>query len=515
MADIYVKSGSGVAARANSTTYAAGDRVVPARADTAGNAALAKKFVWEVTAGGGGSSGSAVPTWPGSVTADSTTVTDGALTLTARNPGYSSGTTVDWTFATIFLDYAGSATAAGDRVLISDNHAESVGAAVTLAFAGTAASPTQVICVDDAASPMTVATTATVTTTGTNVTITVTGSSYFYGITFSAGTGANSSSLTLRQTGHINVYEQCAFILATSSSSSVISIGADESVFMARNCNFKFGATGQVISIGGGSVEWNGGALLSGGSTPTTLVNANPSSVRGGTSIFSGLDLSNASASINLLSAAQNGTYSVTFRDCRMPSSWSGVLLNGTREPQTKASMCNIYAGTSTYAMRYDDYAGSVRDETTLIRSGGANDGTAGLSWKLTTTSQNPTYSMPLASPEVVRWNDATGSAVTVTVETLTDNVTLKDIECWLEVMYLGTSGQPLGKFTTSAADVVASGSNLTTSSETWTTTGLGTPVKQKLNVSFTPQEKGYIHARVVLAKASTTVYVCPKLAVA
>jgi hypothetical protein len=30
--------------------------------------------------------------------------------------------------------------------------------------------------------------------------------------------------------------------------------------------------------------------------------------------------------------------------------------------------------------------------------------------------------------------------------------------------------------------------------------------------VTFTPQEKGAIIAKVILAKASTTVYVCPEL---
>ncbi len=38
---------------------------------------------------------------------------------------------------------------------------------------------------------------------------------------------------------------------------------------------------------------------------------------------------------------------------------------------------------------------------------------------------------------------------------------------------------------------------------------------RQKLSVTITPQLKGFLHARVMLAKASTTIYVDPKLAVA
>lgn len=105
---------------------------------------------------------------------------------------------------------------------------------------------------------------------------------------------------------------------------------------------------------------------------------------------------------------------------------------------------------------------------------------------------------------------------MTATIEVITDNVTLTDGECWLEIQYLGTSGVPLGSFLSDAkADVLATAANQTTSSETWTTTGLTTPVKQYLRVTFTPQEKGFVHAVVKLAKASTTVYVCPKLALA
>jgi hypothetical protein len=45
-----------------------------------------------------------------------------------------------------------------------------------------------------------------------------------------------------------------------------------------------------------------------------------------------------------------------------------------------------------------------------------------------------------------------------------------------------------------------------------WTTTGLSSPVKQKMESTFTPQEKGTYIARVCLGRASTTLYVCPKI---
>ena len=42
----------------------------------------------------------------------------------------------------------------------------------------------------------------------------------------------------------------------------------------------------------------------------------------------------------------------------------------------------------------------------------------------------------------------------------------------------------------------------------------MSNPNTQKLSVTITPQEAGYMQAKVYLAKASKTVYVDPKLTV-
>jgi hypothetical protein len=106
-------------------------------------------------------------------------------------------------------------------------------------------------------------------------------------------------------------------------------------------------------------------------------------------------------------------------------------------------------------------------------------------------------------------WNETTGSSMTVSAEVATDNVTLTDSEAWIEVEYLGTSNLPLSTFATDQISdpIFGTPANQTSSSVTWNNVP-GTPVKQVLtSPSFTPQEKGIIRARVVLAKASTVVY--------
>jgi hypothetical protein len=228
---------------------------------------------------------------------------------------------------------------------------------------------------------------------------------------------------------------------------------------------------------------------------------------------ISGVDLSNFSSSLNLCSFGFNGI--VIFRDCKLPASWSGSLVTGTITSGARAELYNCDSADTNYRLIVTDYAGSITSETVIVMTGGASDGTTPLSWKMVSGANAEYPLVSLCSPEIVKWNDTTGSAITATVEIITDNVTLTDAECWIEVQYLGTSGFPLSVFVSDAkADILATAANQSSSSVTWTTTGLGTPVKQKLSVTFTPQEKGFLHAVVHLAKASTTVYVDPLLTI-
>jgi hypothetical protein len=106
---------------------------------------------------------------------------------------------------------------------------------------------------------------------------------------------------------------------------------------------------------------------------------------------------------------------------------------------------------------------------------------------------------------------------VTLTVEIVHDSQgagtgsAFQNDELALEVWYAGTSGYPqYVKSTSAKSNLVGTASDYTSSSETWTTTGLTTPIKQKLSVTFTPQEAGEIIWKIVGFKASKTFYYCP-----
>jgi hypothetical protein len=438
------------------------------------------------------------------------------------NPGYvrsTDGSDADngstWALANATLTGAITDAAAGDTIYVSQVHAESTASAVTLTFPGTLASPNNVICANDAAEPPTaVATTGEVATTLSSG-VTVAGSVYWSGVNIQCGSGSNNPSLTFINADNAHqTFENCTIAIRSTGSSSRVSIGAsatlNESRFSSKNVVWSFGNIAQGFNLRIGKIDFEGGSIA--GSALTTLLVAAPTTAVAVT--FSGVDLSAGAAGMNLIASGVTAAGSITFRNCKLPASWNGNLLGGAPvNTAFRAEMHNCDSGDTNYRMWVEDYAGSIRSETTIVRTGGASDGTTGLSWKMASSANAEYPLITLDSPEIVRWNDTTGSAVTVTVEVVTDNVTLTNAECWVEVQYLGTSGFPLGSFVSDAkADFLATAANQTSSSETWTTTGLTTPVKQKLAVTFTPQEKGYIHATVKLAKASTTVYACPLL---
>lgn len=422
-----------------------------------------------------------------------------------------------WALAKTSLAGAAAIDGAGDRIYLSQAHAESLAAAQAITLAGSAASPVWLVAGNDALEPPQTVSTASLTTTGNN-SYTVTGHVYAYGLTFNNGSGANSVILILASTGgEFQTYKSCAFKIPATGASARIQIGptglAEASRVLWHGCDVSFGATGQGFNCNS-SWEWRGGSFLSGTSTPTILLRA-PG--RGARVLWDGIDLSQLGTTFGFVAADQMHASSYMFRNCKLPASWAGNLVNGTIEPACRVELWNCDSTDTNYRLWVEDYAGSIKSETTIVLSGGASDGTTPISWKMASAANAEYPLIVLRSPEFFAWVDSTGSALTATVEILYDGVTaLTDADVWLEVEYLGTSGFPLGAFVDDCkADVLTNAANQTTSSATWSGVGSPTPLTQKLAATFTPQEKGVLICRVCLAKAGTTIYVNPKAAVA
>jgi len=406
--------------------------------------------------------------------------------------------------------------AAGDVVWFSQVHSETTAGSVTVS-AGTLAAPTRFLCGDDSAEPPTaLATTAVIACTGNN-SLTVGGIAYYYGIIFQCGAGGSNPSMNIGVLNGVTLLEKCQFqMLGTGGFMRCPPFTSTGSRVNWKDCDVKFSAAGILIQLGG-HLHWNGGSILAGGTSPTVLFSGYASGAVGGGAglLCENVDFSNAAATINFFDSPPPDA-KLIIRNCKLPASWSGSLRNGTWTTPGRAEMYNCDSGATNYRLWIEDYFGSIRDELTLVRSGGASDGVNTLSWKMVSAANARYPSQALASPEIAMYNATTGAAKTITVEILRDSVTaLNDDEIWIEVQYLGTSAAPIGSQASDAkADVLATAAAQTSSSEPWTTTGMANPNKQKLAVTVTPLMKGFYMARVMLAKASTTVYVDPFLTV-
>jgi hypothetical protein len=426
-----------------------------------------------------------------------------------------------WANGAITLAGAAGVDAAGDTIYVSQAHAESSASAQTIALAGTTASPSRVICASDAAEPPAeVATGAIIQTTGASAII-INGSGYLYGLELICGSGGTSANIVCGNTvaGYENQqWENCTFELGTTATTSLIISGAgnastsNKNVF--KNCTFKFGrADYQSLALQAWT-EIYGGAVYRAdyGGVAGRVFTPFGGSGEGCGGFVDGIDLSGLLGTVNicrfLAGTSNNGLF--TIRNSKLPAGWSGKLVDtAITQAGIKAQMQNCTAGSTLYRLWNEDVAGSVRDENTVVRTGGANDGAA-YSFKLV-SSANCSYPLtPLETPEFSQYNTITGE-ITEIVEIVTDSATpLKDDEIWLEVSYPGASGRVI--VTDAKASVLATAADQASSSADWTTTGLSTPLKQKLSVTFTPGAAGWLHAKVKLAKPSTNCFVDPKM---
>ena len=425
-----------------------------------------------------------------------------------------------WLLAKASLTGAAAIDLAGDTVYVSQAHAESTGAAVTFAFAGTAANPTRLIAVSDAVEPPTAVSLApSVGTTGAFA-MTITGNVYAYGLTFNLGVGGAGNQSLILGSGAINTqtYEKCTFsVLSTASANLQIgAVRSDLQKVIFKNTSVKFATTTNRINLYG-SLLWEGGSFAVGSATPTRIFWPAANAI--GEVRISGVDFSNLASTAVLFDNTATGAFTARLVNCKMPTGWTPNLtwFGALTVPDMRVELHNCDAGGVNLRMYAEDYCGVMRSEATVIKTGGATDGTTGFAWKLT-SSANAGPLVPLVSLDLPAiWNTTTAAAKTVTVDILHDGAAnLTDADIWLEVQYSSASGSPLSVFVSdNKADILAVAADQTTSTATWTTTGLTTPNKQQLSVTFTPQRAGYIQAKVYLGKASKTVYVDPKLQVA
>jgi hypothetical protein len=507
MANWYVGSTkwSAVAAWAASASITTGDLRRQLATPAVGN-----ERVFE--AQGSGTTGGSEPSW--NLSAGATTSDNGItwkeVTGQAAKNGDGGGSAWAAPHARLANALASGWAAAGDTVYVSNNHAATQSTAATITSPGTAASPCNIVCVDDAtAPPTTLATTGSESTTVTSgAAITFGGFAYNYGVKYNAGSGSNLAGITQGSNAQGWVFDACTFNLANSSTSSqmlfgVLSSGKD-GYSEHRNCTYTFGSVGQQVVVQGGVLRMINPVVAPTGSAPSSLFKFNAVGeirVRDG-------DLSKITGSIATASATNYGE--LLLENCKLNASASLTAGSITSMGGVRARAHNCDSGGTNYKFTETDYNGTATQETATIRTGGASDGTTGVSIKAVTTA-NANFALPFTLPEIVQWNSATGVSKTATIE-IASGSTLTNADVWLELEYLGDASSPQGSVASSRkANILANASNVTSSSASWG----GSPAStQKLQVAFTAQQQGPVKARVCVGKAGATVYVDPLITI-
>ncbi len=425
------------------------------------------------------------------------------------------GTGADWANAFTTLAAALTASAAGDSLWVAHNHAETQATTITLTSPGTAATPSFVYCVNSAGSVPPVSadlrTTATITTTSTGDLNIGAGHTYYYGITFSCGT-SGVRTLALNK-GNLSwqSYKNCNFKFGAGlSGSPVLTIGQNGATSNAvdwYNCTFTATTTGAFIAVNECRFTWRSTASAIGGATfSTTLFGS--SSPTGGTASLIGVDLS-ALGSGKTLVGAIGCPQIYTLQDCQFGSSVT-VAATPTNIGGATTYVIRSDSGNTNYNHQKYHYTGTQTVETTIVRTGGATDGTTPISWKIV-TSANSKWVLPFEAIPITIWNNTvSASTFTVTMFGIWGGGAVpNNDDIWFDVEGLGTASFPLGTITTtSKADNLAAGSPLTTDgTSVW---GGSTTAFKIVSGAITMQSKGYLNIYVRAAKASNTFYIDP-----
>lgn len=393
---------------------------------------------------------------------------------------------------------------------LGDNHAETQSSNMTLTSpAGTAGTGIAFVYSfnHSGSVPPTSPTSGASISTTAAATLTFLRSQYYRGVTFNFGSGANSSSVNFNVDQCQYVFTDCAFAkLATNSNAGAYTIGGSgnscEIIF--GNTTVKFGNTGDSIKLLSSFIWTATPSAIQGATIPTTLFN--PSAFIGtSVSVLDGVDISALGSGAILGSSAQSGIFRMN--ECKLGSSWPLPSLASFSNAGLIFDAVNCDSGATNYFNARATTKGSHVQETTIVRTSGATDGTTPVSLKIVTTALSKWVS-PFISQPITIWNDST-SSVTVTMYGIWGGGAVpNNDDIWMLVEYLGSNSSPLGSFaTTTKASNLATGSAHTSDSSTWG--GSTTPFK--MSATFTPQQKGPFTITIKAAKISSTFYIDPK----
>ncbi len=411
------------------------------------------------------------------------------------------------------LENAFTHSNAGGKIFVASSHQQTQASTNTIGKIGTFNAPMNVVCVNKAGSIPPVAADET-----TGATVAATGGSYlifdggaaFKGIAFTGGSGAGSNGIQLGANNDCFLkFKDCSLTLGQSGTNASFNMpnGSVNGVAIELdNTTLGFGAVGQTVSAYGANFKWKNTASAIQGSVPTKLFTLQ--SLRSATIECDGVDLSAMGSGKTIFDNTDSIYSRGTFRRCKLGASVTKAARPAS-PGSSEASFWQCDTAGTNYKNSVVKYQGDCDDEETIVRTGGASDGTQAMSRKLTTTA-NSLWHSPLVDDPIFIWNDTSGSAVTATVYGIWGGGAVpNNDDIWIEAEYLGSASSPQASFVNDTiASPLATNAGHTTDSSTWG----GSTTKFKMAVTFTPQQKGLVAIRVKAAKPSTTFYIDPKV---
>lgn len=431
--------------------------------------------------------------------------------------GLNSGTS--WADAWTSIESSdGTATTAGDIVLVASDHDEQKSGSISADYAGSRSNPIQVISTNKLTGDYEKG--ASLRNITGSYDIYFSGNFRIYGIVAST----RRNLYTTQTTGTICEFDDCDLQIDSTATASNrgIYIGANNLYTSAvfRRCKFD-------LSNASSS---NHGIFLQRDITPLLFINcefvassAMSSIIKGGSTAFEGLAVfksskfSVVSGSATLVRVQSNYSGKFLLEGCEVPSAWSTACVDDTnKNREFSAELYDCAAGTlSAPALPVflkESYYGKVKTSSSVYRSSGASDGTTDYSFELETNADAKTGNSAVSTNEVARWVDSGSQTITVHVASAVA-LGLYNDDFWIEVESPSEEASPTAqrKFRTTKANPLAITSTLgIDSSSTWTGSGVST--KQKIDVAIAPTIAGAVTVRCYLAAPSTTVYVDPKI---
>lgn len=431
------------------------------------------------------------------VTSASLQVCTTSGTISASSPSFSAtagvvtsdGATVKWTslglasvfqywkapFARLQSAVASTWGASGNQFFVGNDHAETQAVNMTVTVPVTNNSPltSSIICVDHTTNlpPVSanVTTGASLATTGAN-TLTITGStsgSYeVNGISFSAGSGAVNSAITINSaTGAGAEFDNCAFIKAgTTQTNGAMFINGN---LIFSNVTLKVGNIGDLVCLQNATIIWRNTPNAISGTPPTVLFNLSSGVTITGVLQCEGVDFSAITGTIFAAAGNNTALFHARLIDCNIAS--AATVIAAGSSPATFIDV--LFSGSSavTYGQQRFRGQGSLTQSISVVRQGGASLNGTAIAWQVT-TSANLSFLNRFECPSAWYPNATTGSTVNVNLYGVWFGAALpNNDQIWHDVQYFGSASSPLASTKSGTkANSLATSSAWAADTSTW-----------------------------------------------